>query len=291
MGVTERYAMRDMLRVAVSARSFHHALRHGQMRLEEVPAVLGDMGFNAVEIDDTYLRASSHFKQRLFNVMMRRYFGAGAFYREYTSARLFKLHQAFQDAGARLAAWTTHVDFSLTGRVTRWQMSYLEGAIATANDFGVRLICLRDSDSSTGTSASPRDAVVEGLNQAVQLASRFHTRLALDCAGGIAGSAQRILQLVQAVNSPHLGVCLDLAGDDVAALTPYAFHAYIHTTALQAQDAQTGSRQTSSQYGSRLAALRAAGYSGWVVIEFTGENDPRRGIAQVAEGLTLNVER
>ncbi|MCL5999861.1 MAG: sugar phosphate isomerase/epimerase [Chloroflexi bacterium] len=290
MGVTERYAMRDVLRVAVSARSFHHALRHGQMRLEEVPAVLGDMGFNAVEIDDTYLRASSHFKQRLFNLMMRRYFGAGAFYREYTSARLFKLHQAFQDAGARLAAWTTHVNFSLTGRVTRWQMSYLEGAIATANDFGVRLICLRDSESSAGKSGNPRDAVVEsfveGLSQAAQLASRFRTRLALDCAGGIAGSAERMLQLVQAVNSPHLGVCLDLASDDVAALTPYAFHAYIHATALQAQDAQTG-----SYYGARLAALRAAGYSGWVVIEFTGENDPRRGIAQVAEGLTLNVER
>src|SRR6266542_2898853 len=112
--------------LAVSAASFHHALARRRMALDDVPAALREQGFGAVEIDDAYLLASP-LAQRAADLLIRRYFGPGAFFRAYTTTALLRLHAALEDSGVRLAAWRAHTDFTLTGRSARWQMNYLEG--------------------------------------------------------------------------------------------------------------------------------------------------------------------
>src|SRR5512141_2133301 len=129
--------------LAISTRSFHRMLSHRRMALEGVPATVRDIGLSTVEIDDIYLQARSPLVRIAGALFMRRYFGKGVFFREYTSPRLLALHEAVQAAGTRLAAWDAHTDFTLVDRPARWQMHYLEGAIATADDFGARLVCVQ----------------------------------------------------------------------------------------------------------------------------------------------------
>jgi sugar phosphate isomerase/epimerase len=264
-------------RLAVSALSYHQALANGRMALEDVPGAARELGFSAIEINDTFLRATSRIRQRAYDLVMQRYFGPGAFYRAYTSTRLLKLHAAFEEGRARLAAWTVHTDFTLTGRAARWQMNYLEGAIAAADDFGARLVCIQTGGSSQPT-AEELERCIDGLQQSTALASQFHTRLALENGAGIATTAEQTLALIRKVDSPNLGVCLRFADEDSATLAPYAIH--VHATS-QAFDAQ--GRETRIDYPACMAALRAAQYQGWITIDFEGEGEPTQGIMQTAE--------
>jgi sugar phosphate isomerase/epimerase len=271
----------DTTRVAVSSRSFHSALLRGRMRLEQVPSAVRELGFGALELDDTDLRPPSRFKRRLLDSVMHRYFGAGAFYREYTSTRLLSLHQSFEEAAVRLAAWVARTDFTLEGRAARWQMGYLEGAIAAANDFGARLVCIT-AGGSPGASPEEVARCVDGLIEATNLAARFRTRLALESGEGLATTAESVLRLVEPVNSVNLGVCLKLGAnaEDFAALAPYAIHVHAGPRATDSQNGTLG-----VDYRNRLSDLRSRGYSGWVSIEFDSDSDSAHKRAQIAGHL------
>jgi sugar phosphate isomerase/epimerase len=265
--------------LAVSSRSFHRLLSRRRMALEQVPDAVREIGFGAVEIDDIYLQARSRVMQYAGALFMRRYFGKGVFFREYTSPRLLALHAAFEQAGTRLVAWSANTDFTLVDRPARWQMHYLEGAIATANDFGARLVCIRAGGSEQPT-PDEMARCVDGLKLAADLAGRFHTRLALVAgrSAGITASAERTIQLVRAVNSPSLGICLCFDGPDCVELAPYAIH--VHATA-RSFDAQ--GREPDVDYPACVDALCSAGYEGWISIEYDGRDAPVCGIMQTAE--------
>lgn len=74
---------------------------------------------------------------------MQHYFGPQANFRACTSPRLLRLHAAFEDKGLGLSTWRAHTGFTLTGRAARGQLNDLEGAIAAANDFGTRIVCIQ----------------------------------------------------------------------------------------------------------------------------------------------------
>jgi sugar phosphate isomerase/epimerase len=190
---------------------------------------------------------------------------------------LLKLHAAFEEGHARLAAWTVHTDFTLTGRAARWQMNYLEGAIAAADDFGARLVCIQTGGSPTSTHEE-LERCIDGLQQATTLASQFHTRLALENGAGIASTAQQTIALIRKVDSPNLGACWRFAGGDSVALAPYAIHVHAASHTFDAQG-----RETRIDYPACMAALIAAQYQGWITIDFEGDGEPTQGIMQTAE--------
>lgn len=247
------------------------------MALEDVPAVAQELGYSAVEIDDMHLQSRSRLFQRAAAWRMRSYFGKGVRFRDYTSERLLHMHAAFEDAGARLVAWTAHTDFTLTEKAARWQLHYLEGAIATANDFGVRLVCVQAGGSDEPT----RDEMVrciDGLREAAKLAERFRTRLALESGAGITQSVDRMVQLLREINSPFVGACLRFDGEENAALAPLAIHAHATSRAFDALG-----RETTADYPACMAALRDANYHGWISIQYEGSAEPVFGIVQTAE--------
>ncbi|MCL4504509.1 MAG: sugar phosphate isomerase/epimerase, partial [Chloroflexi bacterium] len=201
------------MQLAISSRSFQKALSRRRMALEDVPAAAQELGYTAVEIDDMHLQSRSRLFQRAAAWRMRSAFGKGVRFRDYTSERLLNMHAAFEDAGARLVAWTAHTDFTLADRPARWQLHYLEGAIAAANDFGVRLVCVQ----AGGLAEPTRDEMarcIGGLREAVRLAERFRTRLALESGVGITQSVDRMVQLLRDINSPVLGACLRIDGEE-----------------------------------------------------------------------------
>jgi sugar phosphate isomerase/epimerase len=281
------------LNLAVSTLSFAPALDRGPMTLEEVPDAIYPLGLRAIELDDRHLRPSSALKRRALDWLMARYFGDGAFFREYTSKRLLALHQAFAFAGVRLAVWTAHTDFTLAGKAARWQLNYLEGAIAAANDFGARIVCIQ-SGGPPDPSAEMLSRCAEGLQQAAQLARRFNTRLALQHGSGLACTAERTLRLVRGVNSVFLRVCLDLGPSDMpaerapglprppvkelAALAPYTIHAHIRSTG-------TPDDETNDSIRESLAALQAAHYDGWISAVHEGSDDADQGILLLVESI------
>ena len=247
------------------------------MALEGVPAAVREIGFGTIEIDDMYLQARSPLLRVAGALFMRRYFGKGVFFREYTSPRLLALHEAFQAAGTRLAAWEAHTDFTLMDRQARWQMHYLEGAIATADDFGARLVCVQAGGSSQ-PSQEEMARCIEGLKEASELAAHFHTRLALVNGPGITASAERTLQLLREVNSPALGICLRFDGPGCVELAPHAIHARAVARAFD----ELG-LEPDVDYPACMEALRESGYQGWISIDYAGRDDPLCGIMQTAE--------
>jgi sugar phosphate isomerase/epimerase len=264
-------------RLAVSAMSYERAIRRGKLALEGVPAAVRDLGLGAIEVDDMLLRARSPLKQRASDLLMRRYFGRGVFFREYTSDRLLDLHMAFQESGVRGVAWAAHTDFTLTGRAARWQMHYLEGAVAAADDFGGRLVCVRAGGPERPTDEQLARGI-EGLKQAAQLAHSFHTRLALETGQGMARDAGCALKLVRGAGHPSLGLCLNFDGTDAGALAPYAIHARAIARAFDAQGFET-----TVDYPACMAALQAANYEGWIALDYAGKSYPALGIMQTAE--------
>ncbi len=269
--------------LAISARCFHRLLSRRRMALEHVPAAVRELGFGEIEIDDIYLQARSPLVQLGGALFMRRYVGKGVFFREYTSPRLLALHAAFEAAGTRLVAWQANTDFTLVGRPARWQMHYLEGAIATANDFGTRLVCIR-AGGSDQPSQEEIALCTAGLKQAAELAGRFHTRLALVNGSGITASPERTLQLLREVNSPALGICLCFDSAGYIELAPHAVHARATARSFDAQGLESD-----SNYPDCIDALRAAGYQGWISIDYGGRDDPVRGIMQTAELIAALV--
>ena len=247
------------------------------MALDAVPAQAHELGYTAIEIDDTHLHAQSILFQAAGTLLMRRYFGKGAAFRQYTSSRLLRLHEAIQNAGTTLIAWTAHTDFTLTGKVAQWQMHYLEGAIAAADDFGTRIVCIQAGGSDQPTQDEMLHCI-SGLREAADLAGQYHTQLALETGSGITRSAVRTEQLLNEINSPYLGVCLRIGAEDCAALAPLAVH--VHATAKEF-DAQ--GRAKGVDYAVHIGALRNAKYGGWVSVRYEGMTMPIHGIMRIAE--------
>jgi sugar phosphate isomerase/epimerase len=91
-----------------------------------------------------------------------------------------------------------------------------------------------------------------------------------------------LAEIVQAIGSPNVGVCLDLGN-----FAPGQFEAGIKTLAPLAMHVHAKSysfgpdgEETKIDYRAALGALQAASYDGTLCIEYEGEGDPVEGICQ-----------
>ena len=143
--------------------------------------------------------------------------------------------------------------------------------------------CREKSDDMTTPGVIER--VIDGLRQAVKLAQAADIRLALENHWGLTTEPAAMLRLVQEVNSPWLGVCLDLGnfppGQRLAGielLAPYAIHAH-----AKAGQFTANGEETQIDYRTELAILSRAGYRGPLVIEYEGDGDPAVGIQRTRD--------
>lgn len=122
---------------------------------------------------------------------------------------------------------------------------------------------------------------IEGIRAVLHYAAKKGIVLALENHGGITTTPQQILKLVHAIDADNFGVNLDTGNfggadpyQEMAQLAPYALNVQVKTE-VQRQ----GARGKEVADLSRIVAiLREARYSGYVVLEYEGAQDPIKAI-------------
>ncbi len=122
--------------------------------------------------------------------------------------------------------------------------------------------------------------VVEGFRDVLPYAAEKGVTLALENHGGITATPDQLLKLVRAIDGPNFGVNLDTGNfhgddpyDDLARLAPYAVNVQVKT-----EISRKGQPKEDADLARVVAILRAAKYSGYVVLEYEAAADPLKAI-------------
>lgn len=132
---------------------------------------------------------------------------------------------------------------------------------------------------------------VECLQECVARASAAGVTLALENHGGITGTAQQVTRLLDAVNSPWMGVNLDLGNFHVDPYAEFEVLAPRTVTTHAKLTSRFGSDVRELDYDRIVTILRSAGYEGYISIEFEEPEDPRAGVPRFVEKLKQSVAR
>ncbi len=134
------------------------------------------------------------------------------------------------------------------------------------------------SGSPHGT--SPEEAhrlAVQGMEECCQYAGEHGVYLALENHGGLTSKVDDMLRLVKDVQSPWFGVNLDSGNfhsddlyGDLAKIAPYAVNVQIKVVV----SGPDGKKQP-SDFARLAEILSAAGYRGYIVLEFEEADEPR----------------
>jgi sugar phosphate isomerase/epimerase len=127
--------------------------------------------------------------------------------------------------------------------------------------------------------------LVDAMRRAVDYASANGVFLGIENHGYMSETAEDLLRLVDAVDSPWFGINLDSGNFDsnpyeqFAKAAPKAINVQIKTHVNQ------GGERKQADYKRLFDILRNADYKGYVVLEYEGREDPRTAIPKVVEEL------
>ena len=291
------------LSLGVSAWCFHAALYAGRLTLPDIPARVAALGFDlgggaeygaSVELNDLFyppprLSRLRYLPWRLQGRLTGRDVWP-AFQRSWvgSASTRRRLRQACEQASVHCIAFTLNSDFTGQPRQQRAALAYVAAGLATTRALGAPILRVTsDRREKSDDLASPgvMERVIAGLRAAVKLAQAADIRLALENHWGLTTEPAAMLRLVQEVNSPWLGVCLDLGNfppaqrlAGVELLAPYAIHAH-----AKAGQFTASGEEANIDYPTELAILKQAGYCGPLVIEYEGEGDPAVGIQRTRD--------
>jgi sugar phosphate isomerase/epimerase len=270
--------------IAISSWSFHTELYSGQLRLENVPYRVHDLGYDAVELQDMFLwpkppnpiaRALGR-KAREFN----RY--------EYDRKALMRTRLHRLRSGTRLICWSIDSDLTASeGPDRQKQKGYLAAAIEAADYLSAPLIRITLGGERGVNAENDRAAygrAVELMSSVLPVAIARNVKFAVENHGGLSADPTALAEFVQHFHSPFLGVCLDFGnfeGDraiGMQTLAPHAIHVHAKSRAFDAQG-----EETQIDYRMCLSALKAVGYAGVISIEYEGEGDAVEGIKRTRE--------
>ena len=274
------------MKIAVSAWSFHSALYAGKLRQSDVPAEVAALGLRHVELLEMFLWRKPPFI--LQRVLRRARGGAGKTPATTTadSSRetLNELRGARLRAGTQLVCWAIDTDLTAADAdARREQLAHIGRAIEVTRFLGGPLLRI-----TTGGQESDLDAmgrVVEALRAVLPAAMASGVKLAIENHLGLTADPRALVEIIQAVRSPHVGVCLDLgnfregeAEQGIRALAPHAIHVHAKSYSFGADG-----EETRINYRAVMEALRAAGYDGVLSIEFEGDGDAAAGIRKTRD--------
>jgi sugar phosphate isomerase/epimerase len=154
--------------------------------------------------------------------------------------------------------------------------------IDRADALNAPVIRIFAGDVAKGTTEDQAVAwAIEGINAVLPWAAKKGIVLALENHGGITTRPEMVLKIVKAIEGQNFGVNLDTGNfqgsdpyEEIAQLAPYAMNVQVKT-----EIRQTGARRKKPADLSRiLGILRAAHYSGYIVLEYEAEEDPMTAI-------------
>jgi len=131
-----------------------------------------------------------------------------------------------------------------------------------------------------------RKLAIEGLKEVSEYAGARGVLLAIENHGGITSTAKQLLALVKGVDSPWLGVNLDTGNfhTDVYAsiekAAPYAVAVQVKA------EVREGKKPAEEADFKRIAGiLKAAGYRGYVALEYEAKEDPLKAVPRYLDKL------
>jgi sugar phosphate isomerase/epimerase len=137
------------------------------------------------------------------------------------------------------------------------------------------------------TEERARRQCIEAMQECCEFAGQFGVYLALENHGGITGTSQQMLALVQAIKSDWFGVNWDTGNfrtqdpyADLERLAPYAIVVQIKTE-IQRQ----GKRPEEADFKRLFQMLRAVNYRGYVALEYEAAEDPKTAVPRAARTL------
>ena len=264
------------MKIGVSARSFHEPLYAGKLRQSDVPAEVAALGLRHVELLEMFLwRKPPGILQRV----LRRATPQAPPTVDYSHDTLDELRGARLRAGTQLVCWALDTDLTLADAdARRAQLAHVATAIEAARFLGAPTLRI-----ATGGQEGQSDAVsrvVDTLRAVLPAAMARGAHLAIENHGGLSADPNALVEVVKALHSPFVGVCLDLgnfregeADEGVKLLAPYAIHVHAKSHSFDPDG-----EETKINYGAAVQTLRTAGYDSVFSIEFEGDGSPAEGI-------------
>ena len=132
---------------------------------------------------------------------------------------------------------------------------------------------------------------ISATHMACEGAAKAGLFLALENHGGVTNQSDTMLEIVRAVKSPWFGVNLDSGNfresadpyAELAKIAPYAVNAQIKIEVTRKVDGKAKTEET--DYRKVVQLLKAAGYTGWLALEYEGKEDPYAGIPKALDKL------
>jgi sugar phosphate isomerase/epimerase len=128
---------------------------------------------------------------------------------------------------------------------------------------------------------------IEGLKSCCDYAAKKGVFLGIENHGGIVAEADPLIEIVESIDSPWLGINLDTGNfhtddpyGDIAKCAPYAVNVQ-----LKVEIAPRGKSKSPSDLSRLIHILRGANYQGFVVLEYEAAEDPWKAIPKHVETL------
>ena len=136
-----------------------------------------------------------------------------------------------------------------------------------------------------------RKLAIAAIDECCDYAGKYGVFLALENHGGIVAEADGILAIVLAVKSPWFGVNLDSGNfrtadiyGDLAKIAPYAINVQVKIDIHP-----PGKPDEPSDFKRLGQILKAAGYRGYIALEYEGRGDPRQDCPKYIEQIRAAI--
>lgn len=270
------------MKISVTSYSFQRLLVSGALKLTDLPAVSRDIGFEGIEIASVPFDRDADFAGWAKDVK-----------------------KAAADAGIPVIAYLTGADFLNHPGGVEGQINDLKKELQTAEALGVNLM---RHDASRGfpkekkTCRSFDDALpmlAEGYGRVTEYAKTLGIKTCIENHGFFSQDSERVEKLINAVGNDNFGALVDmgnfLCADErpdtaVGRLAPYAVHCHAKDFLYKSgEETDPGRGWFKTRGGNYLrgtivghgvvpvrqciSLMKAAGYDGWVTIEFEGMED------------------
>lgn len=200
-----------------------------------------------------------------------------------------RARELVEDLGLELAAYAVGNNFvQPEASKMQEQVDYVRRGIEMAWRLGAPVMRVFGGHAPDMPKEEALKYAVEGLGRVVEEAEEAGVILAIENHGGVPGTADEVMWVLQELDSPWIGACVDVgnfigAGDDPVEATGrvvgYAVHAHIKD--LRRLEQPDGSVRWESctpgkgdiDYSAVLRIFKQAGYTGALAIEAEGPED------------------
>lgn len=127
------------------------------------------------------------------------------------------------------------------------------------------------------TIEAARQLAIDAIEECCEYAGKYGVFLGLENHGGLTTEVDEMLKIIRTVKSPWFGVNMDTGNfqsadvyGDLAKIAPYSINVQVKVKIHPA-----GKSTENSDFKRLATILRAAGYRGYIVLEFEEAGDPR----------------